>query len=265
MEVMLVGDVHGQFDTMVNYQHAFDPDLTLQVGDLEPVRNADDCAELTGPDKYNKVKDFPAYWEGSKSIPSETVFIGGNHEPRKLLYDHDPNYGNSPYLIENLRYIGRFNIIQHNGLTIAGLTGNYSPKIYDWTQNKRLQYAKNRNWRKHKRIGYFTHDEVSQLINKAQEYEVDILLTHEWPEEKLFVDKPKSNRSFGVEPMTKLAKALNPTIYAAGHIHHHHKTELKNLKTTFVALDRLSDSNYGAIERLYITDDKNNLQTPSIY
>jgi lariat debranching enzyme len=93
MEIMVVGDVHGSFDRLVKYQKEQDPDLCLQVGDLEAVRDEDDLDELTGPEKYKEIKRFPPYWTGEKSIPVETLFIGGNHEPWSFLHRHDPTRG----------------------------------------------------------------------------------------------------------------------------------------------------------------------------
>jgi len=76
VEILVIGDVHGSFDRMVMYQEEQDPDLCLQVGDLEPVRDEDDLDELTGPEKYKDIKDFPPYWNGENpflSKPSSLV------------------------------------------------------------------------------------------------------------------------------------------------------------------------------------------------
>src|SRR4051812_8410833 len=83
----VVGDVHGQVDALVvllrrfEAAHATTLDFVLQVGDLEPHRDAADVATMSAPIRHKKAGDFPRYWKGEARLPWEVIFIGGNHEP----------------------------------------------------------------------------------------------------------------------------------------------------------------------------------------
>lgn len=220
--ILVVGDVHGEFDLLHQYQKRnSEVDCCLQVGDIETVRSEDDLEELTGPDKYNVVREFPAYWDGETTLPVPTWFIGGNHEVWSLLHQFDPGQENDPEVTDNLNYLGRVGIRNVQGLTIAFLSGVYGPSSYDDPSGDRLRWAIGKDWQKSKRTGHFRHDEVENLLEQASDRDVDVLVTHEWPETTEF-DREGLDPDllgYGVEPVTELNRLIEPTVHVAGHIH----------------------------------------------
>jgi lariat debranching enzyme len=39
------------------------------------------------PEKYRRLGDFAAYYNGTKTAPVPTIFIGGNHEASNYLHE----------------------------------------------------------------------------------------------------------------------------------------------------------------------------------
>jgi len=51
----------------------------------QAVRNNADLACIAMPEKYRRLGDFAAYYNGTKVAPVLTIFIGGNHEASNYL------------------------------------------------------------------------------------------------------------------------------------------------------------------------------------
>ncbi len=238
MKILIAGDIHGRFDLLEEAQRNNpDCDLCLQVGDLEPVRGEDDLKELTGPDRYNKVRQFPDYWASKKTLPIETWFIGGNHEPWSLLYQHNQRHGNDPELIDNLYYFGRYGVRDINGLTIAGLSGVYGEKSYDTPSSDRLRWALGKDWFKNRRTAHFREDEVEALLEEATGRDVDILMTHCWPTPDVLEEAPGwyYSNGYGIGVIGDLAELIEPTYHVAGHIHRAFEADYRDAKARFIA------------------------------
>ena len=89
MKVAIVGCCHGELNRM--YERILslstkDPvDLVLVTGDFQSVRSESDLESMSVPLKYRKFGDFLEYYEGRRSAPILTLFIGGNHESSNYL------------------------------------------------------------------------------------------------------------------------------------------------------------------------------------
>jgi lariat debranching enzyme len=51
------------------------------------VRNNADLACIAMPEKYRRLGDFADYYNGTKTAPVLTIFIGGNHEASNYLHE----------------------------------------------------------------------------------------------------------------------------------------------------------------------------------
>ena len=240
MTLLCVGDVHGEFDRMVEIQKELTPDFCFQVGDLEPVRHKDDLAELTGPAQYNEIRDYPDYVNGDQSIPVETWFIGGNHEPWSYLYEHDPGQGHDPKLVENLNYLGRGGVKEFDSFTLAYLTGVFGESSYDESSDERLRWAKGKDWFKNKRLGHFREDEINGLLAECEGRSVDILMTHDWPTVQHFKSYPDGMMGYGCDPLAEIAPLIEPDVHVAGHMHRLWIEEYTTAPTTFIGLGKLT-------------------------
>lgn len=99
MKIIVIGDIHGDYDAFLNYITKTDADLYLQVGDL-----AGD-------------KDF------YPDVPKPTLFIMGNHEALDKIVDiKEPTE-----ISKNLVFIPNGTYINIKGLKIGGFGGNFSP------------------------------------------------------------------------------------------------------------------------------------------
>ncbi len=216
---------------MVELMETHKPDLCLQVGDLEPIREEEDLRQLHVPEKYRRIKSFPPFWAGERSIPVPTIFIGGNHEPFGQLEDHDPGRKLYPYLIPNLQYLGRWGVIElYNGITVAGLSGNFSEADYEEPSEQRRKRGDATGWKASRGNSHFRRDEVESLIKACKGKSVDVLLTHEWPAG--MVSAKEAERlaalwrtpadqilTYGKAPIRELVDAIRPAYHFAGHIH----------------------------------------------
>ncbi|OGH56963.1 MAG: hypothetical protein A3G34_07065 [Candidatus Lindowbacteria bacterium RIFCSPLOWO2_12_FULL_62_27] len=250
MKILAIGDVHGDFDAMVQLMEAHQPDLCLQVGDLEPVRDEEDLLQLQAPAKYRRVKSFPAYWSGEKEIPTPTIFVGGNHDVFGQLEDHDPGRKLYPYLIPNLQFLGRWGVITlYNGITVAGLSGNFSEADYDEPSARRRRRGDATGWRASRENSHFRRDEVQSLIKACRNRQVDIFLSHEWPAGLVSEEEAKRLASlwrvgapqilsYGKDPIREIVDAVRPTYHFCGH--NHRRFEGRIGRTRIVCLGIIS-------------------------
>ena len=156
-----------QWEAKYNYKISF----LLCCGDFEAVRDEFDLNSMSVPDKYKKMKDFWKYYNGSKTAPILTIFIGGNHEAMNYL--KDLYYGG--WVAENIYFLGYSGVININGLRIAGVSGIHN----------------NSNWNK----GYFEvypyqYREIKSSFHTRQfeimklallKDPIDIFMSHDWP------------------------------------------------------------------------------------
>lgn len=221
-----VGDVHGHFGTMTRLLRTVERKLgsnlgfVLQVGDFEPVRDEGDLATVACPSKYRHMGDFPKVVAGVTPIPWPTYFIGGNHEPHRLL-EALPDGG---MVAPNCRYLGRVFAGHLEGLEVAGLSGIFSER---WHDQPRPLFGQATNISL-KRWTYFCQQDVDQLIRLAKGREVDVLLLHDWPRgvvtpanlESLRRRNPRiTTETVGDETGALLVESLQPKLVLCGHMH----------------------------------------------
>jgi len=100
----------------------------LVCGDIQTPRHKRDLDSMSVPLKYRKMGSFPDYFYGRKHIPVPTVVIGGNHEASAYL--SELFYGG--FLCPNMYYLGSAGVINVSGIRIAGISGIYDPRHYNW-------------------------------------------------------------------------------------------------------------------------------------
>lgn len=62
-------------------------EILLCCGDFQAVRDESDLACLSVPPKYRSMKGFHRYFNGEKTAPVLTLFVGGNHEASNHLQE----------------------------------------------------------------------------------------------------------------------------------------------------------------------------------
>lgn len=133
---LAIGDVHGQWHCVIEaiksateiLGHA--PDLVLQVGDAEALRNEADLEAVHTPAKYRSMGDFSLLLPGDLACP--VYFIGGNHEPFQALDEAEEAAGGSPIPWgPNVFYLGRSGAMQLHSLNVAWLSGIYKETMFD--------------------------------------------------------------------------------------------------------------------------------------
>eukprot|EP01006_Ploeotia_vitrea_P018101 TRINITY_DN49367_c0_g1_i1.p1 TRINITY_DN49367_c0_g1~~TRINITY_DN49367_c0_g1_i1.p1 ORF type:complete len:318 (-),score=40.04 TRINITY_DN49367_c0_g1_i1:234-1187(-) len=226
-----VGDVHGRFNAFISLlqqweqQHHKKIDMVIQVGDIEPHRDAEDLKTMACPAKKRQLGDFHEVYSGAVKIPWPTLFIGGNHE----CYGHLEEDPNGFELCPNLYYMGRYSLVHINHadyppLAVGGLSGIYRVEQYNRERPPihLLPYKSNRDW-----IG-FTCGDVACLKSVAEDEceggKLDILVTHDWPsgvcnDRAVLGPKADSNRPIGNDAARELLDTLRPTLMLCGHMH----------------------------------------------
>jgi lariat debranching enzyme len=93
MKVAVEGCCHGELDAiykaLANLQRneSQKVDLLLIGGDFQAVRNNADLSCMSVPRKFQLLRDFASYYNGTKKAPVLTIFIGGNHEASNYLHE----------------------------------------------------------------------------------------------------------------------------------------------------------------------------------
>lgn len=91
LRVAIQGCCHGELDSIYNAieERAGNKpvDLLIICGDFQAIRNKNDLAQMSCPDKYKKIGYFHEYYSGKKLAPVPTIFIGGNHEASNYMWE----------------------------------------------------------------------------------------------------------------------------------------------------------------------------------
>ncbi|EAW16266.1 RNA lariat debranching enzyme [Aspergillus fischeri NRRL 181] len=182
-------------------------DLVVIGGDFQAVRNSNDLACMSVPQKYKAIGDFHEYYSGKKTAPYLTIFIGGNHEASNYLFEL--YYGG--WVAPNIYYLGAANVIRCGPLRIAGLSGIWKGYDYRKPHFERLPY---------------NNDDVQSI------YHVDLGLSHDWPNrvelcgdhETLFAKKhgfreDSNNGRLGSIAARFVLDRLRPAFWFSAHLH----------------------------------------------
>ncbi|MFJ8113382.1 metallophosphoesterase [Streptomyces sp. NPDC096132] len=226
MRILVVGDVHGEFELLAAWsavvREARGPlDAILAVGDVEANRDEEDAAGVHGPAKFRKIGDFPLVEEGLLDLGAPLYFIGGNHEPWPALDAAGPGrWGNSAC------FLGRAGVTEIAGVRVAYLSGIHSPRLTDVPRARRTTPRERT---------YYVADEVRQTARAARRGgQVDILLTHDWPSG---IAEPHRESSIGRPELRQLCAELRPRWYFCGHMHRRHRATVG--PTEVVCLDHI--------------------------
>ncbi|MCX4469262.1 metallophosphoesterase [Micromonospora sp. NBC_01655] len=236
--VLVVGDVHGEFELLAGWSaavgEALGPlDAILAVGDVEPNRDETDAAGVHGPAKYRRVGDFPLLVEGLLDLGAPLHFIGGNHEPWPALDAAGPGRWS-----EGVHFLGRAGVTEVAGLRVAFLSGIHSPRITDVPRARR-DTARERT--------YYTAEEVHQVSRAARRAgAVDVLLTHDWP---AGLTGPRRNGPVGRAELRTLCERLRPRWHFCGHMHDRHRGAIGPTEIVCLGHIRSGPQAFAVIER----------------
>lgn len=231
----VLGDVHGHHAEAIEAlaraceaagspARGTPPDRILQVGDFEPIRDAEDLASVAGPAKYRLPGDFARVLAGEIGYPAPVDFIGGNHEPYALLED----LSEGGPVAEEIRYLGRAGEAEIDGIRLAYLSGIHSPRVFDDPDaRRRLDWHRARA--KEKKIPtYFTREEIERLDGLER---ADLLLLHDWPTQMIraadlgdppdprFRETARRFAAAGDRHVRALMERLRPAYALCGHMH----------------------------------------------
>lgn len=211
--VAVVGDVHGAMWTTIRLLSGWEKarkrtlDLVLQVGDFEPHRDELDLSTMAAPAKYRKLGDFPIFARGEAQFPWPIWFIGGNHEPYGWL----ETMSEGGELARNCHFIGRANIVEIEGLRVAGLSGIFKPELFSQVRPDVSGFSQksNKDW-----IGWNERD-IERLLSLGR---ADVLLLHEWPG-AFDANQRHPPDETGRAWIELLLDSLRPKMIFCGHLH----------------------------------------------
>ena len=195
--ILFCGDVHGQFDHLIEAVELYWPRALVLLGDIEPDRP---LADIVRP---------------LEAAGTEVWFIHGNHDTDQLA--SWMNLGG--FAARNLH--GR--VVEIAGVRIAGLGGIFRSEIWDPAQvpqhDSYAAYCRKQQWsrgrqgvvesilqgRALRHLSTIFPDVYERLFDQ----EADILVTHEAP----------SCHPYGFEAIDELAQALGVSRLFHGHHH----------------------------------------------
>ncbi|UWG47356.1 Phosphohydrolase, Icc/MPP superfamily [Halanaeroarchaeum sp. HSR-CO] len=156
-------------------------------------------------------------------LPVETYFIAGNNEDFDVI--DALRYGRlESSAVHNVTLIAS-EVVEVEGLRVAGLSGNYAP----------TQYEKPRDALYEQRRRHFVEEDVE----RAKELEdVDVFLAHEVPHGTPVHEE----YAVGCTAIDEILEALEPDLCLAGH--HHQHTESTFGSTRVVTLAPAWESYY---------------------
>jgi len=172
----VVGCTHGELDLIYQdvkklIRDGTNIDIILCCGDFEAVRNENDLECLSGPKKYHYFKDFKDYFEGKKTAPILTIFVGGNHEAINHL--NELYFGG--WVCPNIYFLGMTGVVDFAGIRIAGISGIY--KDFDYGKGHYETFPYNDTT---KRSAFHIKQYEIWKIDKI-ENPIDIIMSHDWP------------------------------------------------------------------------------------
>jgi len=186
--MLVIGDAHADDpdnrDALLDAYRAADADVALQLGDLL-------CYDL----------------------PVPTYFVGGNNEDFDVIdalrRGEDAGTNNVHLLASTAADV--------DGLTVAGLSGNFAPTRYD----------KPRSELSDERRRHFVRDDVERLKRVD---DVDVLLLHEAPHGLIYY-----GYDAGCDRIDETIDALDPALCLVGHHHEHAETTRGDTRVVSVA------------------------------
>lgn len=251
MKIAIEGCAHGELNKIYESVHYIEKregikiDLLICCGDFQSVRNHEDMISMAVPPKYREMKDFPDYYTGKRKAPVLTLFIGGNHEAARYLWELP--YGG--WVAENIFYLGFAGVVNFAGLRIGGLSGIYKHKDFYKGHFEMPPFSEDT-----KRSFYHVRSSDVAKLKLLVDDPFDIFLSHDWPKRiyhhgdseqlirfKPFLKDEINSNSLGSEAAEELLKALKPTYWFSGHMHAKFSAIVEHStggRTKFLALDK---------------------------
>ena len=251
MKIAVEGCAHGELETIyaaledIQRRDNTAIDLLICCGDFQSVRNEVDLACMAVPAKYKQMCSFYKYYNGEKTAPMLTIFIGGNHEASNHLWELP--FGG--WVAPNIYYLGYSGVVNFGGLRIAGLSGIY--KSHDY--NKGHYESPPFNQGTLRSIYHVRSLDVFKL--KLLTKTIDIGLSHDWPKGvyyygnldelyrwKAFLRKEIESDTLGSFAAQEVLKALQPDYWFSAHLHCRFPAQVVHSQTgkvtNFLALDK---------------------------
>lgn len=198
--IIVTGDVHGHLDKLVETISSEQIDFALQVGDFGIYLSTGNLSAIPSH-RREDLGQFEVYFKTQKAFPIPTYFCKGNHEDFEFL----ANYKSQDQVLPNLFYMMNGSVVEIQGVKIAFLGGNFSPKWFERPHARKYQNQKV--------LGYLRKDEVEVIKNSPEK--IDILVTHE----PSFAPQFTGNKKYGCQVIQDLIMAIQPTYAFSGHIH----------------------------------------------
>ncbi|KAJ6258772.1 LOW QUALITY PROTEIN: hypothetical protein Dda_6825 [Drechslerella dactyloides] len=202
--------------------NSYTVDLLIICGDFQATRNSRDLLSMAVPQKYRHMCDFYKYYNGSKTAPIPTVFVGGNHEASSHLYE----LSLGGWVAPNIYYLGNTGVVNVNGIRIAGVSGIYNENSYRRPRSDKPPYD-DRTMRG--AYHYRAHELFKMNMLSG---DVDIFVSHDWPvgitrygnERRLLQIKRHFQAEvaagkLGSPPLMGMLRKLRPRYWFAAHMH----------------------------------------------
>ena len=251
MKIAVEGCAHGELETIyaalenIQRRDNITIDLLICCGDFQAVRNEMDLACMAVPAKYKKMCSFYKYYNGEKTAPILTIFIGGNHEASNHLWELP--FGG--WVAPNIYYLGYSGVVTFGGLRIAGLSGIY--KSHDY--NKGHYESPPFNQGTLRSIYHVRSVDVFKL--RLLTKPIDIALSHDWPKGvyhygnldelyrwKGFLREEIESDTLGSFAAQEVLRALQPDYWFSAHLHCRFPAQVFHSQTgkvtNFLALDK---------------------------
>lgn len=218
-KIAVIGDTHGHLDRMIELINA-EPgvDFAIQVGDFGVYLKDSNLSSIP-EHRRDHLGQFGEYFEVKKSFPVPVYFCKGNHEDFEFLQ----KYETENEILKNLFYIKNGSVLELQGVVIAFLGGNFSPKWFE----KEMPKFNPKHSQNHKVFGYLRKSEIDAILNYPGK--IDVLITHEPSFGPNFGDRP-----YGCQAIQDLIEAVQPAYAFNGHIHKYAEGQIG--KTKCVAL-----------------------------
>jgi Icc-related predicted phosphoesterase len=166
-----------------------------------------------------QVGDLNTYTE----MPLSTYFVSGDHEDHMTVQD----MRNGSVAIPNLHLMTPGRVVNLDGITVTGISGNYSESYY----------PKRRSELNQNRTRHFT----SREIEVCKQTTSDIFLSHEVPAGLGFTH-PSRNFDYGCKPIREVVDAMGPKVVLCGSIQHFKRVDYNDTK--IYSLDLLDREYY---------------------
>ena len=205
-KISIIGDTHGYLDKMIA-NITSDTDFVLQVGDFGVYLKDSNLSSIP-EHRREQLGQFNKYFEARKSFPVPVYFCKGNHEDFEFLQ----KYESKNEILKNLFYVTNGSVMDIQGVVVAFLGGNFSPKWFEKeTPNFNPKHSQN-----HKIFGYLRKAEIDTILNYPGK--IDILITHE-PSFGPEFQVQSNPRPYGCQAIQDLIEEIQPDYAFSGHIH----------------------------------------------